>query len=336
MYKSKVLGLPYISASQSNKHITANEALQSLDILVQMSVLSRQLNEPPADAPVGARYIVGLQASGEWAGKSGWIAAHVEAGWLFFEPEEGWRAYCKDDLAVLLWDLADWQAQSNNGATGGADLTELGINTQADTINRLAVKSDAVLLNHDDVGPGTGDIRLYLNRKDETATASAIFQNAYSGRAEVGLNGGDDFSIKVSEDGTQWTDALRIDRKSGGVSVPFFDSVQIKVGFEEVGVVTPPSTGGIVFLSLVHSTYPQNPTACIMAYDVGNSPLLTTMVPGASVENRGSTALTGTTGTSGKVSLAVDGAGNLYIENRYVGDTVRQFCLTFINSYRAL
>jgi hypothetical protein len=40
------------------------------------------------------------------------------------------------------------------------NLPLLGIRATADPGNRLAVKSDGVLLSHDDVTPGTGDLRV--------------------------------------------------------------------------------------------------------------------------------------------------------------------------------
>src|ERR1700682_3996813 len=46
---------------------------------------------------------------------------------------------------------------------GNGTLTKLGINTAADTTNRLALKFNAALFSHDDVTPGTGDMRIVLN-----------------------------------------------------------------------------------------------------------------------------------------------------------------------------
>ena len=41
------LTLPYIFASQAQKHVTHNEAIRTLDCLVQLSVESRALTSPP-------------------------------------------------------------------------------------------------------------------------------------------------------------------------------------------------------------------------------------------------------------------------------------------------
>ena len=41
------LGLPYIMAAQAQKHVTHNEAIRSLDAIVQLTVLDRDLSAPP-------------------------------------------------------------------------------------------------------------------------------------------------------------------------------------------------------------------------------------------------------------------------------------------------
>jgi hypothetical protein len=51
-------------------------------------------------------------------------------------------------------------------------------------------------------------------------TASVLFQTGFSGRAEMGLAGSDDYSFKVSPDGSSWFDAIVIDGTNGEVSFP--------------------------------------------------------------------------------------------------------------------
>ena len=60
--------LPYILASQAQKHVPHNEALRILDGLVQLSVLDRDLTAPPGSPADGDRYIVGSGATGDRAG----------------------------------------------------------------------------------------------------------------------------------------------------------------------------------------------------------------------------------------------------------------------------
>ena len=204
------LALPYLAAGQAQKHVTLNESLRRLDALVHLVFEDRDLAEPPAVPAEGQRYLVASGASGAWSGRSGTIAAFQDGGWLFYPPETGWIAWIRDEDALAVWNGAEWQ----DAGTGGSPET-LGIHATADTTNRLAVASEAVLFSHDGA-----DSRVKINRAGGTDTASLVFQSAYSGRAEIGLAGDDRFRLKVSADGTSWANALEVDPATGEVSFP--------------------------------------------------------------------------------------------------------------------
>ena len=53
---SPILSLPYILPSQAQKHVTHNEALDLLDVVVQAAVVSRGLTSPPSTLTVGASW----------------------------------------------------------------------------------------------------------------------------------------------------------------------------------------------------------------------------------------------------------------------------------------
>jgi hypothetical protein len=86
------------------------------------------------------------------------------------------------------------------------------VGTGSDPVNRLAVASDAVLFTH----AGSGH-QIKVNKAASGDTASLLFQTGWSGRAEMGTAGSDDFAIKVSADGAAWTDALVFDAATGTV-----------------------------------------------------------------------------------------------------------------------
>ena len=71
MEQSANLQLPYIMPSQAQKHVTHNEAIRSLDALVHLAVLDRDLFAPPASPADGDRYLVAAGATDAWAGKEG-------------------------------------------------------------------------------------------------------------------------------------------------------------------------------------------------------------------------------------------------------------------------
>ena len=68
--------------------------------------------------------------------------------------------------------------------------------------------------------PGSGDARQIINKSSAGGTASVVFQNGFSGRAEFGLAGDDDFHMKVSPDGSSFYDGIVIDKDDGRVSFP--------------------------------------------------------------------------------------------------------------------
>ena len=213
------LGLPYIMAAQSQKHVTHNEAIRALDAVVQLSVLDRDLSAPPASPAEGARYIVAASPTGAWSGHAGKIAAYQDGAWMFYAPLEGWIAWVADEDAAVVWSGSAWGGLTT-GAGGAGTFATVGIGATADATNRLAVKSDAVLFSHDDVTPGNGSIQHKLNKQSAAKTATFLFQSNWSGRAEMGLAGDDDFHFKVSADGTTWKEAIVIDRASGSVRFP--------------------------------------------------------------------------------------------------------------------
>lgn len=219
MDRTSNLSLPYIMAAQAQKHVTHNEAIRALDALVQLSVIDRQLATPPGSPAEGDRYIVPADATGAWAGQDGNVAAWQDGAWAFYSPLSGWVAWVEAEASLYVYGDSSWSAYGENGDLAGG-VSMVGINTSADTTNRLSVKSDATLLSHDDVAPGTGGMQLKINKKEAENTASVLFQTAFSGRAEFGLTGDDNWHVKVSPDGSQWREALTVDRTTGAVRFP--------------------------------------------------------------------------------------------------------------------
>lgn len=88
------------------------------------------------------------------------------------------------------------------------------MNTNADANNPLSVSASGSLFTHD------GDShRLTINKNSTPDTASVVFQNNWSGRAEFGLTESNEFELKVSPDGQNWQTALSIDETSGNVGI---------------------------------------------------------------------------------------------------------------------
>lgn len=193
------LSLPYILPSQAQKHITHNEALLKLDAIVQLSVESRNLTEPPVTPDDGARYLIPVSAAGDFVGQTGKIAAFQDGVFQFFEAQTGWLCYITDEAIWLYFDGNIWTELIN----ADANFDQIGINTSADTTNRLSLSSPASLFNNS----GNGH-QLKINKAAAPDNASLLFQTGFSGRAEFGLSGDDQFRIKISADGSSFTTAL--------------------------------------------------------------------------------------------------------------------------------
>lgn len=206
-----ILSLPLILPAQAQKHVTHNEALVKLDLMVQLAVINRTLTTPPPLPSIGDRHIVAAGATGPWVGQSGRIALYTQAGWQFTAPLPGWQAYVMSEQQMAFYNGLTWIALSDGPFTVG----QLGVSATPDATNRLAVSSPATLLNH----AGAGH-QLKLNKALATDTASLLFQTGFGGRAEMGTAGSDDFSVKVSADGSAWFVALEADAATGEVTLP--------------------------------------------------------------------------------------------------------------------
>jgi hypothetical protein len=208
------LSLPLVAAGQSQKHVTVNESLVTLDRLVQLAVESRTLTAPPGLPSAGSCYIVGPSPTGAWTGHAGEIASSSDGVWHFTPARTGWLCWLKDEGRHVVFSGGVWV----NPPVGSLqNIPSLGVNTTADTSVRLQVKSPTSLF---DAETPSGGHRLTLNKGQEAATASAVFQSGYTGRGEIGLMGDNHLRFKVSDDGAQWREALVVDSRNGRVSLP--------------------------------------------------------------------------------------------------------------------
>ncbi len=206
---SPILSLPLLLPAQAQKHVTHNEALLLLDALTQLVVEEAGAVQPPADPLAGARYLVGAGAIGAWAGQDEMLALFDGAAWRFLSPRAGWSAEVPSENRRMVFDGTHW----TEAAPDMNNLDGVGVGASFDTVNRLSVVADATLLSH----AGAGH-QLKLNKSGVGDTASLLFQTGWSGRAEMGLSGSDAFSIKLSVDGTTWSEVLTLDPVTGAAS----------------------------------------------------------------------------------------------------------------------
>jgi hypothetical protein len=191
--------------------VTHNEAIQELDIIVQLRIAGFGTETPPDTPGIGESHALGAAPELAWAGQEGRIATWDGAAWQFLDPQDGWLAWDLAEAQIRVysrdfWVIPDFSVEQ---------VARLGIATAADDTNRLAVASDAVLLTH-----AGFDQQLKINKASNTDTASLLFQSNWTGHAEMGLAGDTRFSVKVSADGSTWTQVMRADPSALQVDVP--------------------------------------------------------------------------------------------------------------------
>ncbi len=252
MEETTNLKLPLLVPNQSQKEITHNEALIIIDNLMNNGVKDKDLTTPPENPSQNDLYIVGVGATGEWVGKDNQLAFY-DNGWRFCQARQGTKYWVIDENCIYVFNMTSWSkfsggegGGSSGSGEGGAtslsqlddvslnsisqddilkfsngvftnskelnNLTGLGINCECDNDNKLAIKSNYVLFDNNG-----GDSKIKANKSTTTQTASHLFQDNYSGRAEFGLIGNDDFSLKVSSDGSEWKEAFVVDKATGNI-----------------------------------------------------------------------------------------------------------------------
>ncbi|WP_322894991.1 MULTISPECIES: DUF2793 domain-containing protein [unclassified Yoonia] len=210
--QSPNLSLPFIMPAQAQKHVTHNEAIELLDLIVQLTLVSVTQTAPPPDPAEGAAWAVPAGAVGAWAGQAGLIATWRGGGWLFVAARDGWTAFVTDAAALHIRMDGKWSAKGHPPDL--QNLPAVGVNATADATNRLSLRAPATLFDNEGAGH-----QIKINKAAAGDTGSLLFQTGYSGRAEMGLAGSDDFTIKTSPDGTLWRQALTIAAATGQVQL---------------------------------------------------------------------------------------------------------------------
>lgn len=109
MAQSARLSLPLLVPGQGQKDVTHNEALLSLELLVQPVVRSRTMLLPPETVAEGACWLVPEGASGAWNGQAHSIAGWTAGGWRFAPTDDGWMLWVADEAAAVRRQGDHWE-----------------------------------------------------------------------------------------------------------------------------------------------------------------------------------------------------------------------------------
>lgn len=212
MATSNNLGITLIETGQSQKEVTMNEAITILDAVIGGGVKDKDLATPPGSPAAGDRYIVAASPTGAWTGHAKHIAYFFNGGWRFINPGEGLMVWVNDEDLLYVYDGSAWTSSIGPG-------NMLGVNTSADATNRLAVRSNAALMTALNAADGgNGDFQFKINKETAGDVASFLFQTGFSGRAEFGTLGDDNFTLKSSPDGSTWLDVIKMIAATGRIA----------------------------------------------------------------------------------------------------------------------
>jgi hypothetical protein len=110
-----------------------------------------------------------------------------------------------DSLAIVSNGVGQWTVVVD---ALNQEFSLLSVGTPPDPGNPLSVAGASALFNG-------ANFNLTINKSSPANTASIIFEDGFSGRAQIGLNGSDNYSFKVSANGSSWTTAIAIDAATG-------------------------------------------------------------------------------------------------------------------------
>jgi hypothetical protein len=234
------------------------------------------------------------------------IAAFQNSGWIFIAPQEGGRGWDKATGEYRVYTGGNWVVQSGGGAVSFDNLTGVGIGAASDPVNRLSVSAQATLLNN----AGAGH-QLKINKASTSDTASLLFQTGFSGRAEMGTSGSDDFAIKVSADGSGFTSGLTLKAGSGIAQVQAVSGPGVFIGDDAAVLVPAPSIAGFVLITVAGSD-PRGDVSAIVVQDTGATPGIQVMFATGLVEVL-TGVLGGTDATDGSLGISAV-TGGIWIE----------------------
>ena len=327
MDQTSRLTLPYLLPNQAQKHVTLNETLDQLDNLIGAYARSRQTSVEPGTPEAGDIYILPVGASGaQWTSFTGGdLVIFRDGSWQSLPKPAGLLVWIEDETQLIVREPDAWRVFTPGSS---ASSTQLGINTTSSVTNRLAVKSDAVLFSHDDVTPGSGDMRQSINRLGAGNIGSLLFQTDTTANAEIGLVAETDLSFRTSSDGTTYKTGLSLRATDGKAAFPegFIDPQAMQDALalrHSFGVIADDAVATLDFneqifggaLLLLPNALSSGPAVFFYARLATNPSLISLFSAGHSFTTA-TGELTGMTGMDGGINFSATQDGRFIVENR--------------------
>ena len=106
--QSARFALPLLVPGQAEKEVYHNEALARIDAALHASVVGGPLVDPPSAPSIGQSWVVGSDASADWAGQDGNLAAWTSGGWRFVAPVPEMMAWHAPRGCWIYWTGTGW------------------------------------------------------------------------------------------------------------------------------------------------------------------------------------------------------------------------------------
>lgn len=322
-----------LAASQAQKYVTVNEALRVVDTAMNLTVIRADNTAPPGSPSEGDKYIPLATATGAWAGQEDNIACYINAEWIFFTPAEGWRAYDQNTNELLIYSGSAWAAYAPSFGNGTAGAPAYSFPTDTDTgmyrnaANELGFStggSERLKLTNTQHTSSVGDF-LFNNagsnsqitvNKNATGDNSLVnFQTAFTHEASIGLQGNDDFTIKVGS-GFDIAHVIQNDLSATDIYTPEVNVNEANGGALRLRVIEEELTGLSGATATTTAAFPNQ------SIILGVSLRVTTTITGASSFDCGDGTTAGRFGGSLGLSAGTTNQGTIGPSGNYGSTTV--------------
>lgn len=151
------LGLELLANAAANQTL-ANLTFATLNQVVQLSIVDKDLSAPPGSPADEAAYIVAASPTGAWAGKAAQIAwwSAAAGAWQFIVPKAGWIASVLDELDAngiprrYGYSGSAWALPESASGGGGSTVV-----TEATTSRTAALTDNGVYLRFTNASAST-------------------------------------------------------------------------------------------------------------------------------------------------------------------------------------
>lgn len=132
--------IPFVPENTIDPAAGLNEALNVIDMLLQLAVVTVNTNTPPASPTEGDRHVVGQAPTGAWAGRAGLVARYLDGYWNFLPAR---LAFNLADGVLYGRRTTTWASVAGSGGAAWGSITGT-LSAQADLANALAGKVNTV------------------------------------------------------------------------------------------------------------------------------------------------------------------------------------------------